>query len=140
VSDPGPAFERFAMPGVQGLIVGKAHAGHFYAAIRGRSSPRYWTPEKSHLIDLESRLIAYLRTAAPPHGRLRSNLNGYRRQYIGIVHGDQEVVYASFFCETLRQDWTRKPIVVEDGGDCYFRLEYDPQTHTFSHLEINGEA
>ena len=39
-----------------------------------------------------------------------------------------------------RKDWTRKPIVVEDGGDCYFRIEYDSQTHTFSHLEINGEA
>lgn len=128
------------MPGVQGVIIGKAQAGPFYHAIRGESSPHYWTPEKSHVIDLESRLMGYLKRTAPPRSQLRKDLKGYRRQYLGIVRGDREVVFASFFCETHRKDWTRKPIVVDDGGDCYFRIEYDPQTLTFSHLEINGEA
>jgi len=140
VRDPGPAFERFVMPGVQGLIVGQVAAPGFYSQITGKSSSRYWTPEKSQIIDLESRLSAYLRGAAPAKSRIRTDLRSYRRQYLGTVRDDHEVVFVSFFCETHRQDWTRKPIVVDDGGDCYFRLEYETENHKFSHLEINGEA
>jgi hypothetical protein len=136
VRAPGPAFERFAMPGVQGLIVGEAEAGRFYAAITGGTSPRYWTPEKAHLIDLETRLGGYLRSKAPPKSRLRKDLRSYRRQYIGIVRGERRVVFASFFCETNRQDWTRKPIAVDDGGDCFFQLQFDPEKHAFSGLII----
>ncbi len=46
------------------------------------------------------------------------------------------MVFASFFCETNRQDWTRKPIAVDDGGDCFFQLQFDPEKHAFSGLII----
>lgn len=136
VREPGPAFELFAMPGVQGLIVGEGEAGRFYAAITGSTSPTYWTPEKAHVIDLENRLVVYLRGKAPPNSKIRKDLRSYRRQYIGIVHEDRRLIFTNFFCETNRQDWTRKPIAVDDGGDCFFQLQFDPEKHAFSSLVI----
>jgi hypothetical protein len=31
-------------------------------------------------------------------------------------------------------------IFVSDGGSCYFELNYEPQSGTFSDLSIHGEA
>jgi len=137
VRDPGPAFELFAMPGVQGLIVGEGEAGRFYDAITGSTSPAYWTPEKADVIDFENRLGAYLRGKAPANSKLRKDLRAYRRQYIGIVQKERRLIFTNFFCETNRQDWTRKPIAVDDGGDCFFQLQFDPEKHVFSGLVIH---
>lgn len=136
VRAPGPDFERFAMPKVQGLVVGAGAAAPFYAEITGGTSPRYWTPEKGQLVDLETRLPGYLRAKAPPGSGPRKDLASYRRQYVGIERDGRSYIFVNAFCETNRRDWTRKPIVVEDGGDCYFQVEFDPDRRRFERLVI----
>lgn len=37
-------------------------------------------------------------------------------------------------------DWLRKPVIVDDGGACYFNFKVDPKTGAVSDLEVNGEA
>ncbi len=140
VRNPGPAFQRFAMPGVQGLIVGETEAGRFYAAITGSTAERYFTPDKSTIIALESRLPAYLRSKAPAGSGPRKRLRDYRRQYLGVRRDGKRLVFANFFCETHRTDWTRKPIAVDDGGDCYFQVLYNPKRRSFSGLVIQKES
>ena len=59
---------------------------------------------------------------------------------MGIVRNGRQVIFANFFCDTFGVDWRRQPLMVDDGGDCFFVVEYDPATGAFSHLMINGEA
>jgi hypothetical protein len=136
VRDPGPDFESFGMPGVQGLIVGEAEAGRFYDALAASTSPTYWRPEKAQLIDLETRLPAFLKTKAPAGSRLRKEPKAFRRQYLGIENAGQRVVFVNLFCETNRRDWTRKPITADGAADCYFQLHYDPARRAFSDLRM----
>lgn len=139
VRDPGPAFEQFGMPGIQGLIVGAGEAGPFYAALTGGTSPDYWTPEKAHLIELETRLPAFLRAKAPPASRLRKEPKAFRRQYLGIKKDDRQLVFVHFFCETHRRDWTRKPITTDGQEGCFFQLHYEPAKREFSDLvDVKG--
>jgi hypothetical protein len=47
---------------------------------------------------------------------------------------------ANFFCDVFGLDIETEPVVVEDGGDCYFRVTFDPERGRFSDLDVNGEA
>jgi hypothetical protein len=38
------------------------------------------------------------------------------------------------------RDWHLWPVVVEDGGACYFQVEYDVESQRFSRLSVNGYA
>ena len=44
-------------------------------------------------------------------------------------------------CNTPRtNDLSKNYLLVDDGGSCYFELEYNSLTKTFSKLYVNGEA
>jgi hypothetical protein len=40
----------------------------------------------------------------------------------------------------MGMDWRQNVISVEDGGECYFQVEYDLESGTFIWLMVNGEA
>lgn len=64
------------------------------------------------------------------------------------------MIYANFFPKSdmddsydhhgnLRfkgQDWLHTWVIVMDGGDSYFELEYDADSHTFVEFHKHGEA
>ena len=52
------------------------------------------------------------------------------------------MIYANFFCElfSFQPNWHVVPVSVDDGGDCYFSVEYDVKRGTFSNLMVNGSA
>jgi hypothetical protein len=66
----------------------------------------------------------------------------YKRQYFGIAfEKGQHVIYANYFCDSgYFDDWQDRYIVVMDGGECFFQIQYDPSKGTFSNLQINGLA
>ncbi|MCP5097878.1 MAG: hypothetical protein GY943_20210 [Chloroflexi bacterium] len=64
----------------------------------------------------------------------------YKRQYFGIVQDDTHLVYGNFFCDDFGVDWRETAVVVDDGGDCYFQLTYNPELDEFLSLHINGES
>jgi hypothetical protein len=89
-----------------------------------------------------------------PHRRADSNapsqpVFNFGRQYAGLIVGGRKIVYVNVFPNDMtdfdgkkpvRYDWKSKPVIVCDGGDNFFGIEYDPETKTFSHFEFNGYA
>ena len=114
----------------------------FYKSFTGRSATSYWTPGDADIAALEERLAAYLQTIIAPHSPdLPQKSANYNRQYIGFVRDTQQLIYANFMCDTFDESsWKTGPIMVMDGGDCYFHVVYNPARQTFSDLQINGEA
>jgi hypothetical protein len=109
----------------------------FYKTIDG-----YWTPSRDDVLAFEERLGPYLQQAAPPQTDPSpvSDLNKYRRQYIGILVDGQRVIFANFFCNGNPTDWQNGLVFPIDGGSCYFDVKYDVETGELYDLSIHGEA
>ena len=91
---------------------------------------------------MEERLAAYLQTIITPHSPdLAEKSATYKRQYIGFVRTNEQLIYANFMCDTFDESsWKTGPLIVDDGGDCFFQVVYNPTSQTFSDLLINGNA
>jgi len=51
------------------------------------------------------------------------------------------LIYASYFCPSDSFDyWLTGNVAVEDAGECFFQVFYDPETGIFSDLRVNGMA
>lgn len=104
----------------------------------------FWTPTPLQVQALEAQLPEFLashatrfRREVPPW----QSLADYRVQYLGIQEGGMRLIYANFFCQPLSStDWRQELVAVNDGGDCFFQLRYDPAREEFLSLEVNGEA
>jgi hypothetical protein len=107
----------------------------------------FWTPLLDDVLKMERQLPAFLRR----EGRARRLHNerpvplwkrvaGYKRQYFGLVEKGRSIVYGNFFCDGGGTDWQRRPVDVDDGGDCYFQVRYDPKTGRFFALSVNADA
>ena len=115
-----------------------------------RAPAAFWTPALADALALEQRLPDYLRRKVPPQYRRRGwkppspplweRAPSYKRQFVGIRPKGRRVIYANFFCEGSEDYWRTRPVSVDDGGDCYFQVEYDVDKRTFSELQINGDA
>jgi hypothetical protein len=107
---------------------------------------KFWTPSTDDVVALERRLPAFL-LSQPDGSNARENdlwlrAPNYLRQYVGITRKGRRVVYANFFCSrsVTDPDWRVSPVIVLDGGACYFQVEYDVETGVFSRLMVNGYA
>jgi len=109
---------------------------------------RAYTPTTSDIAKLEAQLPITL-SSLPPDPRnppLASRAPSYWRQYIGYECAGEHWIYANFFCREPDKRfyeqgyWRRNLYSVNDGGDCYFNLEYSPTLGVVRHLLINGEA
>lgn len=86
----------------------------------------------------EKALGGYLRSAGDPRGAaIASRLDDYKRQYVGVVWKGQRVVFGNFFCSSW-QAAVHTPVMVDDGGPCFFNVLFDPRTGSFSQLFVNG--
>jgi len=62
----------------------------------------------------------------------------YNYQY--QVLGDN-IYKINAFCNALgTESISENYIIVDDGGSCYFEIEYNSSTNTFSKLFVNGEG
>lgn len=127
--------------GYEGVIVDALTAADFARWLTGQETSGSWEPSPDDVAQLEAALPAFLATAPQATDRLRQDLASYKRQYAGIVDSDiRQVILVNAFCDTLGIDWQSQPVLVEDGGDCFFQVTYDPLAGTFSRLMVNGEA
>jgi hypothetical protein len=104
-----------------------------------------WTPTLADVLALEQKLPGHLRENYESRRKepLWKRAPGYKRQYLGITRQGRRVIHANLFCQvpgSRVSDWHTVAVVVEDGGDCYFSIEYDVQRGTFRDLRVNGEA
>jgi hypothetical protein len=139
-AEPTPAANQSIItPEFEGVIFSQENAAAGAGLVYGAEA--YWTPVEADILALEAQLDSYLQQNAPQDypGPLLA-LGAYKRQYVGFVSEGKQLIFANFFCETHGQDWQQTFIAVEDGGPCYFEIEYDPQTETFSSLLIHGQS
>ena len=102
----------------------------------------YWLPDAGLIAELEAGLSGYLRSVDDERANaLAGKVEAYARQYAGLVVDGRAVVYVNALCESTSDDgrWTSELVVVEDGGDCYFQVWWEPATGEFRELHINGE-
>ena len=107
-----------------------------------------WDPSEAVVHQLESRLPQLAKLASEnSHSASKSigDSTATYRQYIGVVIGDRRYVYINAWTAgELRMGsdgtWRYKASVVCDGGPSHWGALYDPQTGTFSALEMNGVA
>src|SRR5215831_2288681 len=100
----------------------------------------FWTPTKEDVLAAEPQIEAYLKS----NTKLRTadlwrKLPDYKRQYVGIVVNGHKRIFCRFFC-SLPFQLTDKPFWVEDGGECYFRIEYDMDDQRCYNFAANAYA
>ena len=127
----GPDYEGVIIPASE-----EAHMGMLNAD--GARITGYWTPDDTSIAALETGLEAHLRghKSQRAHG-LGAKVSGYKRQYVGFLLGERKVIYANCFCHAA-PGWKERQIGVDDGGDCYFQVVFDPSTGKYTDLYING--
>jgi hypothetical protein len=129
-------FKDMKSKNINGVIVPKEYFQGKYP-----NSGNYWTITDFDFENLENRLEKYLREEADigKYTNLPDKFRKYNRQYVGKIVEGKKVIFINFFCrhfEYWKWDW----VSIEDGGDCFFSIEYDIKTKKFSELWINGEA
>ncbi|GIL15598.1 MAG: hypothetical protein BroJett039_07710 [Chloroflexota bacterium] len=102
-----------------------------------------WTPEAEMIAALETRLPAYLaqnqNQFSARNAPIAERLAQYKFQYWGETPNDKRVIVVNAFCANF-ENWETERVFVLDGGDCFFNLQYDIDSGTFSALQVNGEA
>ena len=137
----GQAYVEVKTEKFEGAIVPAARAAEFVKSLTGDEGKGHWTPGREDVFKFEARLESHLRKAADRRSpALWKKLVDYRRQYAGIEARGRKLLYVNFVCHSFNGEWKNHPVSVDDGGDCFFQIKYDPQTGAFTDLQINGEA
>ena len=68
------------------------------------------------------------------------NLQKYQRQYVAYTteSGEKEV-WVNCFCSRNKK-WKIEPVIVKDGGNCYFNLKINLTKKICSDFYVNGDA
>jgi hypothetical protein len=134
-----PAESPTAVANQNWVIVTKEQAEEIASWLGG--SGGFWTPSVDDIIKLEEKIAEHLSQnssqfySQPP---VWERLDEYQRQYIGLERGDRQIIYGNYFCNNGGVNWREKLVVVDDGGDCFFQVEYDVEGEVFIKLLVNG--
>jgi len=101
-----------------------------------------WEVTADDVATLEAALPAFLAGSDHPGiDSIMPRLAEYARQYVGVEIDGEQRVFVNFFCDPDRfENWRSEPVVVDDGGACYFQLEFVPATGAFVRFTVNGVA
>ncbi len=68
-------------------------------------------------------------------------LKTYKRQYIAITNrlGEKEV-WVNCFCSLYDSSWKTEPVMVNDGGNCFFNIKINLKKKRFYEFRVNGNA
>jgi hypothetical protein len=102
-----------------------------------------WMPSEKEVRLAESQLSSFLIDSAdrqPEALVIAKHLSSYKRQYAGIVNSGEKKIFFNVFCQAFETEWTKDPVIVEDGGHCFFQVEFSLKSKSFNNLQINGRA
>lgn len=146
VCDPTPTpvadmWEMVSGEGYTGVIVPLDRAPIFRIGY-GNTASGWWLPNAEQIAELEASLPGYLLTFSfESIPSVADKIGTYQRQYAGLVVEGRALIFVNALCtDPTDGRWTSEPVVVDDGGDCFFQVYYDPSTGGFRELSINGEA
>ena len=123
------------------VVITKERAEEMRVASWLVESDGFWTPSVDDTVKFEEKIAEYLSQnpsqfySQPP---VWERLDEYQRQYIGLERGGRQIIYGNYFCNSGRVDWLQELVIVEDGGDCFFQVEYDVESEVFIKLLVNG--
>jgi hypothetical protein len=147
------ALSTITVGGATGVMLPSAVARKALL-LRRKDATDFWYPSEDDARDVESGLadalkerLASARREPPSPGRDRdiaslehisAHLQEYLRQYAGIiVNGSRRVLVNAFprdvYC------WRDDYVLVEDGGNWFWNIQYDVQLHQFLHWELAGK-
>jgi hypothetical protein len=135
---PSNAPEPAAPAPADRFIVPEASASRFYV---GHYDPAtaYFTPDEQDVAAFERALPAFLAGSSDADARaIAGELTKYRRQFLGVVRDEGRLVFGNYFCD--QGESAANPVMVDDGGRCYFNVFYDPRRQAFLRLTINGSG
>jgi len=101
----------------------------------------FWQPSQAQVQSIEKRLPAFL-----AKGGYNIKLSESRRQYIGIISRGKKLIYLNAFPAAIGAEmdpgtnWKRDAVIICDGGDSIWGVEFDPADNSFHDLEFNGFA
>jgi hypothetical protein len=99
-----------------------------------------WTPTEAQIRAMEPALVTRVAEELT-NANAQENAAAYIRQYGGLVINGRRVIYAHGFVlrdEDPDEGWRSHPMVICDGGEITFGVEYDPETRTFANFAFNG--
>jgi hypothetical protein len=127
--------------GYEGVIVPPVSAAELVNAYVGGQVQELWFPTEAQIAALEQNLPSYLQTLADASVEvsegLVDRLPEYKRQYAGFIQNGRRLILVNATCAD-DLNWQTQPVIVDDGGDCFFRVTYDPASGSFEHFEVNG--
>lgn len=115
-------WEPVTIGGVEGVIVAEADGGLFVG------QEGYFKPTTDQL------------TAAELAIAREQGVLDHQRQYVGYIENGERKLFVNGFCDSSGQDWHAEPILVADGGECYFTAIYNLDTSELERFTYNGEA
>ncbi len=88
----------------------------------------YWMPTDIQLFQAERFIRAYVTENERDKSKV---IDEHKRQYYGIVEGDQKIIFCYFIRHTEHfPNWKSEPVIVVDKkGEDVWALEYNIETH-----------
>ncbi|MCA9919388.1 MAG: hypothetical protein KC445_15620 [Anaerolineales bacterium] len=133
------------------LIETEAYRGGLFTAVAtaefitwlDEPADNFWTPTETDVANFEAGLVPFLQENSGGQwdtAALLARLPEYTRQYFGIVQNDEELLVVNMFCDGEDHDWLNMPVVVADGGNCYWQIIFNADANTFLSIYVNGES
>lgn len=96
-----------------------------------------WNPSAKQISRMEQQLDSYLRQHFPA---IRQQVQHQYFQYAGLIRKQRRFIYINAIDEYVQNnpDWRHTAMIICDGGNRFWGLEYDPATEKFSAMTFNS--
>jgi hypothetical protein len=133
-------WQAVSGPGYQGRIVPVDEVTEYVRWLNGDDAQGVWTPTEEQIAELEAELPGFLQTLSSISPDLDDRLPEYSRHYMGYVADGHAYIMVNAFCSIPGGGTESEPVIVMDGGDCFFYAVWDPTAGEFTAFQANGEA
>ncbi len=114
---------------VEGIIVTADDASLFVSSLGlDLDEDAYWRPSRTQVESAEAVLAE------------EAGVLDHKRQYAGYREGGDRKIFINGFCDTDGNDWRERPVLVQDGGECFFTAIYNVDRDELERFRFNGEA
>lgn len=131
-------YREISGENLQGVIVPADRAAEFSIF----KATGYWTPTEADVAAFDAAFTTWIADQTEWGADEVSQRwpADYTRQYVGFERDEQTLLFVNAFCATEYLDWKNQPVMVDDGGPCFFSVVFNPATFEFTDLMINGMA
>jgi len=131
------------------VVLPKEQVAEYFRARKGGGAPgTHFAPTRAEVEKLETALPDAIREGlrgqaviSPP---LWERAKSYKRQYVPFVEaGGARWIWGNFMCANPGKpgsdSWRKKVVRPDHGGDCFFSLEFSPDSGKFRRFEISDD-